>query len=114
MWRYIKLAILEEARTYAKATEQKQRRLKGKDLLSTMSNQSETSKQPETTNPLDPFDTLNTMRDASLKSWDTMRNAALDTWSKLMIALVNTEACSQTTGQWWYSYLTLSQLFRHV
>jgi hypothetical protein len=81
---------------------------KGKDLLSTMSSQSETS------NPLDPFDTLNTMRDASLKSWNTMRNAGLDTWSKLMIDLVNSEAYSQATGQWLDSYLTLSQPFRHV
>jgi hypothetical protein len=79
-----------------------------------MSNQSETSKQPETTNPLDPFDTLNTMRDASLKSWNTMRNAGLDTWSKLMIDLVNSEAYSQATGQWLDSYLTLSQPFQRV
>src|SRR5258708_24822511 len=79
-----------------------------------MSNQSETSKQPETTNPLDPFDTLNTLRDASLKSWNTMRNAGPNTWSKLMIYLVNSEAYSQATGQWLDSYLTLSQPFRHV
>ena len=69
------------------------------------------SNQPETTNPLDPFGTLNTMRDASLKSWNTMRNAGLDTWSRLMIDLVNSEAYSQATGQWLDSYLTLSQPF---
>src|SRR5258707_15218929 len=79
-----------------------------------MSNQSETSKQPETTNPPDPFDTLNTMRNASLKSWTTMRNAGLDTWSKLMIDLVNSEAYSQATSQWLDSYLTLSQPFQRV
>src|SRR5260221_7445301 len=72
------------------------------------------SNQPETTNPLDPFDTLNTMRNASLKSWNTMRNAGLDTWSKLMIDLVNSEAYSQATSQWLDSYLTLSQPFQRV
>jgi hypothetical protein len=54
-----------------------------------MSEQSETSKEPEPTNPLDPFDTLNSMRDASLQ-----------TWSKMMIDLVNSEAYSQATSQW--------------
>ena len=72
------------------------------------------SKQPETTNPLDPFDTLNTMRDASLKTWHTMRDASLETWSKLMIDLVNSEAYSQATSQWLDSYLTLSQPFQRV
>jgi hypothetical protein len=68
-----------------------------------MSEQSETSKEPEPTNPLDPFDTLNSMRDASLQ-----------TWSKMMIDLVNSEAYSQATSQWLDSYLTLSQPFRRV
>ena len=72
------------------------------------------SKQPETTNPLDPFDTLNTMRDASLKTWNMMRDASLETWSKMMIDLVNSEAYSQATAQWLDSYLTWSQPFRHV
>src|SRR5258708_22565906 len=72
------------------------------------------SNQPETTNPLDPFDSLNTMRNDSLKSWNTMRNAGLDTWSKLMIDLVNSEAYSQATSQWLDSYLTLSQPFQRV
>src|SRR5215470_2096194 len=72
------------------------------------------SKQPETTNPLDPFDTLNTMRDASLKTWHTMREASLETWSKLMIDLVNSQAYSQVTSQWLDTYLTLSQPFQRV
>ena len=72
------------------------------------------SKQPETTNPLDPFDTLNTMREASLKTWHTMREASLETWSKLMIDLVNSEAYSQVTSQWLDTYLTLSQPFQRV
>src|SRR6266536_1645630 len=61
------------------------------------------SKQPETINPLDPFKTLNIMRDASLESW-----------SKMMIDLVNSEAYSQATSQWLDSYLTLSQPFQRV
>ncbi len=67
------------------------------------------SEQLETTNPLDPFDTLNTWRDASLKTWLTMRDTSLETWSKMLIDLVNSEAYSQATGQWLDSYLTLSQ-----
>jgi hypothetical protein len=72
------------------------------------------SNKPETTNPLDPFDTLNTMRDASLKTWHTMRDASLETWSKLMIDLVNSQAYSQATSQWLDTYLTLSQPFQRV
>ena len=72
------------------------------------------SEQPETTNPLDPFDTLNRMRDASLKTWHMMRDASLETWSKLMIDLVNSEAYSQVTSQWLDTYLTLSQPFQRV
>ena len=79
-----------------------------------MSNQPETSKEPETTNPLDPFDTLNTMRDAGLKTLYTMRVASLETWSKLMIELVNSETYSQATSQWLDSYLTVSQPFQRV
>jgi exonuclease VII large subunit len=67
------------------------------------------SEQLETTNPLDPFDTLNTMRDASLKTWQTMRDASLETWSRMMIDLVNSEAYSRATSQWLDTYLTLSQ-----
>ncbi len=79
-----------------------------------MSQQPEKSQQPETTNPLDPFDTLNTMRDASLKTLYSMRNASLETWSKMMIDLVNSESYSQATSQWLDSYLTLSQPFQRI
>lgn len=79
-----------------------------------MSKQPEKSQEPETTNPLDPFDTLNTMRDASLKTLYTMRNASLETWSKMMIDLVNSESYSQATSQWLDSYLTLSQPFQRI
>ncbi len=72
------------------------------------------SKQPETINPLDPFDTLNIMRDASLKTLYMMRDASLESWSKMMIDLVNSEAYSQATSQWLDSYLTLSQPFQRV
>ena len=85
------------------AIEQQRRQLEGKEPSSTM------SEQPETTNPLDPFDTLNTMRDASLKSWQTMRDASLESWSKMMIDLVSSEAYSRATSQWLDTYLTVSQ-----
>jgi hypothetical protein len=85
------------------AIEQQQRQLEGKEPSSTM------SEQRETINPLDPFDTLNTMRDANLKSWQTMRDASLESWSKMMIDLVNSEAYSQATSQWLDTYLTVSQ-----
>ena len=88
------------------ATAQKQRQLKEKEPSSTM------SEQLETTNPLDPFDTLNTMRDASLKTWQTMRDASLESWSRMMIDLVNSEAYSQATSQWLDTYLTVSQPFQ--
>ena len=79
-----------------------------------MSQQPEKSQEPETTNPLDPFDTLNTMRDASLKTLYSMRDASLQTWSKMMIDLVNSEAYSQVTSQWLDSYLTVSQPFQRI
>jgi hypothetical protein len=72
------------------------------------------SNQAETNNPLDPFDTVNTMRDASLKTWKSMRDASLQSWSKMMIDLVNSEAYSQATGQWLDTYLTLSQPFQRI
>jgi hypothetical protein len=72
------------------------------------------SEQLETTNPLDPFDTLNTMRDASQKSWQTMRDASLESWSKLMIDLISSEAYSQATSQWLDTYLTVSQPFQRI
>jgi hypothetical protein len=61
------------------------------------------SKEPEPTNPLDPFGTLSAMRDANLQIW-----------SKMMIDLVNSEAYSQATSQWLDSYLTLSQPFQRA
>jgi hypothetical protein len=72
------------------------------------------SDQSETTNPLDPFDTMNTMRDASLKTWKSMRDTSLESWSKMMIDIVNSEDYSQATGQWLDTYLTLSQPFRRI
>ena len=90
----------EVARTYLKQPEQKKSLLQGKELVSVMSKQSESTKQPEPANPLDPFDSLNKMRDANLKSWYSMRDAGLESWSKVMIDLVNSEAYSQATGQW--------------
>ncbi len=72
------------------------------------------SDQSETINPLDPLDTLNTMRDASLKTWKSMRDTSLESWSKMMIDMVNSEDYSQTTGQWLDTYLTLSQPFRRI
>ena len=72
------------------------------------------SDHSETTNPLDPFDTMNTMRDASLKTWKSMRDTSLESWSKMMIDMVNSEDYSQTTGQWLDTYLTLSQPFRRI
>jgi polyhydroxyalkanoate synthesis regulator phasin len=61
------------------------------------------SKQPDTTNALDPFGTLRAARDASLESW-----------SRMMIDLVNSEAYSQATSQWLDTYLTFSQPFQRI
>src|SRR6266568_8368063 len=72
------------------------------------------SKEPEMSNPPDPFEVLNAMRDASLKSWNAMRDASMESWSKMMIDLVNSEAYSQATGQWLDTYLTLSQPFQRI
>ncbi len=72
------------------------------------------SKEPEASNPLDPFGALNTMRDASMQTLNAMRDASMQSWSKLMIDFVNSEAYSQATGQWLDSYLTMSQPFQRV
>ncbi len=72
------------------------------------------SKEPEMSNPLDPFGALNTMRDASMQTLNAMRDANMQSWSKLMIDFVNSEAYSQATGQWLDSYLTMSQPFQRV
>ena len=108
------IRIREVARTYPKYPEQKERPLEGKELSSAMSKQPEPTTQPEPSNPLDPLDTLNTMRDASLKTWHTTRDASLETWSKLMIDLVNSEDFSRTASQWLDTYLTVSQPFQRV
>ena len=79
-----------------------------------MSKQPESNGHLETSNPLDPFETWNTMRDASLETWHKTRDISLETLSKLMIDLVNSEAYSQATGQWLETYLTLSQPFQHM
>jgi hypothetical protein len=68
--------------------------------------------QSETNNPLDPFDIMNTMRDANLKNWKSMRDANLENWSKMMIDMVNSDEYSQATGQWLDTYLTSSQPFK--
>ena len=72
------------------------------------------SDQSETPNPLDPFQTMNTMWDASLKNWKSMRDTSLENWSKMMIDMVNSDEYSRTTGQWLDTYLTLSQPFRRI
>ena len=77
-----------------------------------MSKEPKMNKQPEPANPLDPFDTLNIMRDASLKTWSSMRDDGLESWSKVMFDVVNSDAYSQATGQWLDTYLTVSQPFQ--
>ncbi len=72
------------------------------------------SEQLETITPLDPFDTLNTIRDTSLKTLNIMRDASLKSWSKLMIDLVSSEAYSQATSRWLDTYLTVSQPFQRM
>ena len=62
-----------------------------------------TNKQPEMTNPLDPFG-----------AWRMMRDTSLDNWSKMMIDLVNSEEYSQATSQWLDTYLTMSQPFQRL
>jgi hypothetical protein len=72
------------------------------------------SDQLEKTNPLDPLDTWNAMRDASLKTWTAVRDANLEALSKMMIDLVGSEAYSQATSQWLDAYLTVSQPFQRI
>jgi hypothetical protein len=59
--------------------------------------------QSDTPNPLDPFGTLRTMRDASLESW-----------SKVLIDVVNSDAYAQATARWLDTYLTASKPFREA
>ena len=72
------------------------------------------SNQSESTDPLDPFETMNTMWETNLKNWKSMRDTSLDSWSKMMIDTVNSDEYSRTTGQWLDTYLTLSQPFRRI
>src|SRR6266699_392835 len=72
------------------------------------------SNESEPTNPLDPFETMNSMWEANLKNWKSMRDTSLDSWSKTMIDTVNSDEYSRTTGQWLDTYLTLSQPLRRI
>lgn len=57
----------------------------------------------DTPNPLDPFGTMRSMRDATL-----------DAWSKMMIDMVNSDAYAQATAKWLDTYLTASKPFRDI
>ena len=57
----------------------------------------------ETPNPLDPFGT-----------WRTMRDANLENWSKVMIDVVNSDAYSQVMSRWADAYFTVSQPFQQL
>src|SRR4030088_1676971 len=59
--------------------------------------------QSDTPNPLDPFGTLRSMRDASL-----------DTWSRMLIDVVNSDAYAQATAKWLDTYLTVSKPFQQM
>jgi hypothetical protein len=72
------------------------------------------SNESESTDPLDPIETMNTMWETNLKNWKSMRDTSLDSWSKMMIDTVNSDEYSRTTGQWLDTYLTLSQPFRRI
>jgi hypothetical protein len=72
------------------------------------------STEPEHYNAFDPFDTLGSISDASMKTLNAMRDANLQSWSKMMIDLVNSDAYSEATAKWLDSYLTLSQPFQQV
>jgi seryl-tRNA synthetase len=72
------------------------------------------SNESESTNPLDPFGTMNSLWDANLKNWKSMRDSSMDSWSKMMIDTVNSDEYSRTSSQWLDTYLTLSQPFRRI
>ena len=72
------------------------------------------SNESESTNPLNPFETMTTLWETNLKNWKSMRDTSLDSWSKTMIDTVNSDEYSRTTGQWLDTYLTLSQPFRRI
>lgn len=54
-------------------------------------------------NPLDPFGT-----------WRTMRDASMESWSKMMIDVVNSDAYSQVMSRWADTYFTVSQPFQQL
>ena len=72
------------------------------------------SNESESTNPLDPFDTMTSLWETNLKNWKSMRDTSMDSWSQMMIDTVNSDEYSHTTGQWLDTYLTLSQPFRRI
>src|SRR6516164_998226 len=72
------------------------------------------SNESESTNPLDPFDTMTSLWETNLKNWKSMRDTSMDSWSKMLIDTVNSDEYSHTTGQWLDTYLTLSQPFRRI
>ena len=58
---------------------------------------------PTSINPLDPFGT-----------WRTARDAYMETWSKAMLDLVNTEAYADATSRMLDSYLSVSAPMRKM
>lgn len=72
------------------------------------------SNEPESNNPLDPFETMNNMWEANLKNWKSMRDTSMESWSKMMIEMVNSDEYSQATGQWLDTYLTMSQPMKRI
>jgi len=72
------------------------------------------SDQSETTNPLDPFESMNTLWETNLKNLKSMRDTSLESWSKMMIDMVNSDEYNQATGQWLDTYLTMSQPMKRI
>jgi hypothetical protein len=72
------------------------------------------SKESETSNVPDPYETMTSLWETNLKNWKSMRDTSLDSWSKMMIDSVNSDEYSHSTGQWLDTYLTLSQPFRRM
>lgn len=72
------------------------------------------SKDSESTNQPDSFESMTSLWETNLKNWKMMRDTSLDSWSKTMIEAVNSDEYSRTTAQWLDTYLTLSQPFRRL
>jgi hypothetical protein len=72
------------------------------------------SKEPDVTNPLDPFGVWRGATDASVQALHEARDANMQAWSKFMIDFINSEAYSQATNQWLDAYLTASQPVREA